>query len=757
MKNKISSAITGILLNRATFSNVPINNLSFVNYFYGNNGVGKSTIARLIESKKNLLWHPDKDESNYDVLVFNADFINNNFVGYDNLPGVFILGEENAEAIRRIEELTTEKELKIKARDADRARYKSVLEEESMAYEDFQDYCFTVTASLRKCFDQALDGKKQKKSLAEAILSEKSPKEHNIAELEQVYSVAFDENSTSYSELIPVSKSPDIQRRCEEILDKVIISSSDTVFSKFLKALNASDWVRSGHSHFSDKANGKCPYCQQKLPSDFEANIISCFDDQYQQNINILSRAKIDYQQETSLILTALKNNLNQSIPTYDMSLYKEKLSNLEHVYEINNQRLFEKGKEPSREFVFEKDEQLLIELNAIIADVNTIIKRNNQVVIEKRANKLRCKTEIMQHIAFLVADKVKEYKTGVSNLANQKRTIENRGKQLNAEINICALEIEKLNKHNVNTKFAIDNINKVIETSGFQGFKLREKQGDNNVYEVVREDGTVASNLSEGERNFIAFLYFYHLVRGSRNDSEFKDKIVVIDDPVSSMDSTALFLVSSIVREMVRVCLNNVEYYNDGENGDYIKQIFILTHNVYFYKEIVYGQVPKYESTSFYLIRKQGNVSDVKLCVRNSPDAPSALENFSPVQNSYSALWTELNEVTSSITIQNVMRRILEYYFMQLCGYDGNNVRDIVLGEKNRDKFIKKIEGQKPDMTEYHLAESLLAFITSSHGIMDGLNYVDDCEDVDAYRRVFKRIFEVLCQDQHYRMMIGK
>lgn len=746
-----------MLLNRATFSNVSINDLSFVNYFYGNNGVGKSTIARLIESRKNLFWNPDKDESNYDVLVFNTDFINKNFVGYDNLPGVFILGEEDAEAICRIEELTTEKELKVKTRDADRVRYKSVQEEESRVYEDFQDYCFTVTASLRKCFEKALDGKKQKKNLAEAILSEKTPKEHNLAELRQVYSVAFDENSTSYSELNAVSNSPDIQQRCEEILSKVIISTSDTSFSKFLKALNASDWVRSGHYHFSDKANGKCPYCQQKLPSDFEANIISCFDDQYQQDINALSSAKTAYLQETSRIQTALKNNLKQSTPAYDMSLYQEKLNNLERVYEINNQRLLEKGKEPSREFVFEKDEPLLIELNAIIANVNKIIKRNNQVVAEKRANKIRCKTEIMQHIAFLVADKVKEYRTSASNLGNQKRTIETGGRKLNAEISACDLEIQKLNKHNVNTKFAIDNINRVIETSGFQGFKLREKKEAINVYEVIREDGNVASNLSEGERNFIAFLYFYHLVRGSRNDSEFKDKIVVIDDPVSSMDSTALFLVSSIVREMVRVCLNNVEYYNDGGNGDYIKQMFILTHNVYFFKEIVYGQISKYESTSFYLIRKQGNVSDVKLCVRKSLEVPTEQENFSPVQNSYAALWTELNEVSSSVTVQNVMRRILEYYFMQLCGYDGNDVRDIVLGEKNRHKFIKQVEGQKPDMTEYHLAESLLAFISSSHGIMDGLHYVDDCEDVDAYRRVFKSIFEILGQDQHYRMMVGE
>lgn len=34
-------------------------------------------------------------------------------------------------------------------------------------------------------------------------------------------------------------------------------------------------------------------------------------------------------------------------------------------------------------------------------------------------------------------------------------------------------------------------------------------------VYEVIREDGSVVANLSEGEPNFTAFLCFYHLVRG--------------------------------------------------------------------------------------------------------------------------------------------------------------------------------------------------------------------------------------------------
>lgn len=277
-------------------------------------------------------------------------------------------------------------------------------------------------------------------------------------------------------------------------------------------------------------------------------------------------------------------------------------------------------------------------------------------------------------------------------------------------------------------------------------------------MYEVIREDGSIAENLSEGERNFIAFLYFYHQVRGSMSSEVLKEKIVVIDDPVSSMDSTALFLVSAIVREMINVCRNNTEYLNPKVPGDYIKQLFVLTHNVYFHREVTYQQVGYYNCTSFYMIRKNDNISTIKLCKRQSKEIPTEEENYNPVQNSYAALWDELRDIQSTIPALNVMRRILEYYFLQLCGYEGSDLREIVLEKpENRNKFIKQVEGEKPDMTDYQLASSLLAYINNPNGISDGLNYVEDCEDVDAYKRVFQMIFEALGQSQHYKMMTGK
>lgn len=544
------------------------------------------------------------------------------------------------------------------------------------------------------------------------------------------------------------------------MLDKVIVSSSDTPFARFLKALGstASDWVRDGHTHFSGSAGGKCPYCQQKLPANFENEIAATFDAQYQQDIRDLGQFQSTYGRETADIVRVLQTNTTDAMPSLDLRAYQEKLSLLESKFEVNRQRIAEKVKEPSKTVSLEDTDTLLLEIGAMIDGINKLIKANNDVIAAKKSSKEKCKTEIMQYLAFMLADEVTSYKDEVARLEKEIKEITERGTLLRKEISELTREISELNKHNANTEAAIDSINKILRDSGFQGFSIRAKDGVENVYEIVRENGTVAENLSEGERNFIAFLYFYHRVRGSMNSEELKEKIVVIDDPVSSMDSTALFIVSAIVREMINVCRNNTEYLNPQVPGDYIKQLFILTHNVYFHREVTYQQVGYYNCTSFYMIRKNDNVSTVKLCKRQNKEIPSEEENYNPVQNSYAALWDELRDLHSTIPALNVMRRILEYYFLQLCGYEGSDLRSIVLEKKeNREKFIKQVEGEKPDMTDYQLASSLLAYINNPNGISDGLNYVEDCEDAEAYKRVFQMIFDALGQSQHYKMMTGQ
>jgi len=316
--------------------------------------------------------------------------------------------------------------------------------------------------------------------------------------------------------------------------------------------------------------------------------------------------------------------------------------------------------------------------------------------------------------------------------------------------------------------------MNKMLRDSGFQGFSIQEHPIAKNQYQIVREDGTVAELLSEGERNFIAFLYFCNLVHGNgctrdrevmintegkeevlTDGRDMRDKIVVIDDPVSSMDSSALFIVSSLVRSMIAICRNNITLGEKVEKGDYIKQMFILTHNAYFHREVTVGQEKNYASVSFFLITKNDNKSTIKLCVTKNEEIPTEKRNYNPVQNSYAALWTEYNEVKSSITLKNVIRRILEYYFIQICGYDGHTLQDIIL-RKNRDKFVKVDETTgEEDTSELRTVASMIDYLTASNfGVNEGLHFIEDSTAPEIYKDLTKRIFEAMGQPQHYDMM---
>lgn len=351
MQRKVPSAITNIMLNRATFTDVPINELTFINFFYGNNGAGKSSIAHAIEENDGIVWADGKSADDFDVLVYNQDFINNNFVNYADLKGVFIFGEEDIEAKKKIAELSTEKRQASDARLTALDEHKKKTEGLTSALTQFQDTCFSKAADIRRRFEKCMDGKKQKKNFAEAVLGEVNPTDHDLTELEHLYDVAFDDTARTFPEFKKAGVTTYGNLPGKELLDKVIVSSSDTPFARFLKVLGntASDWVRDGHTHYADAAGGKCPYCQQKLPANFEDEIVATFDAQYQQDIRDLGQFQAVYARETAEIVRLLQANTSDVMASVDVQVYREKLALLGSSFEINRQRIAEKVKEPSK------------------------------------------------------------------------------------------------------------------------------------------------------------------------------------------------------------------------------------------------------------------------------------------------------------------------------------------------------------------------------------------------------------------------
>ncbi len=104
-EKKMQGAIKAIFLDDNTFHGVTINP-TLINYFYGKNGSGKSTIARLIRSKSGIT----PDISNFEVLVYDQDFIAKNIKEDAAMPGIFSLNEGNIEIQNKVAELNGERD-----------------------------------------------------------------------------------------------------------------------------------------------------------------------------------------------------------------------------------------------------------------------------------------------------------------------------------------------------------------------------------------------------------------------------------------------------------------------------------------------------------------------------------------------------------------------------------------------------------------------------------------------------------------------
>lgn len=272
----------------------------------------------------------------------------------------------------------------------------------------------------------------------------------------------------------------------------------------------------------------------------------------------------------------------------------------------------------------------------------------------------------------------------------------------------------------------AIDRINRMLKKSRFTGFSIQPSPTYPNYYEIQREDGSFEGNtLSEGEANFIAFLYYYQLVMGNSIEYNIEGpRILVIDDPMGSMDSNVMLIVSEMIEGLVE------EARKSRDNAS-IEQIFVLTHNRMFHKQVSTRQ--RRADTHYWMLGK-----------RNGKTYAKDFGKENPVRGEYARLWQELKEAQRGddrVGLQNAMRRIIEYYFVEIGGYSKHRLVP--------DHFAD-------DEEELIIVKSLFKWADEgSHSIDDEL-YAEAPEVMnERYMEVFKRLFEKLGQGEHYNMMM--
>ena len=766
MDRKIRTCIGRVQLNDKTYHQ-EVFYPTLVNVFYGSNGSGKSTIARKINAREGLTWET-YNSTDIMCMIFNEEYIRHNVVSYDNIPGVFTLSSEEADMREKLmSAIDNRKQVEKELSDAENIATK-IRGRKSFSDNEFYSKVWERTKTRREHdFPNTQDGFRNSKQKFFVELLNHTPAPINFEELRTAYTRVFNTEAMRYIHYADIDAST--FPTTTDIVKKSLISKSDTDFAQFIRHLGNLDWVKEGKEQYLH--DDMCPFCQSRIDKNkLIQNITACFDEQYQKDFEELKSFADDYAEAYMAIRDALILNKNNIFPISEIQRQNYQYYADMFIEKGQNNLVFleQKLKEPSSEpsYEFEDLSAYLQKLVRYTDEINSSINDYLQVsgLSDKKNIVLN---RVWSFMAYECQDLLNGYKQRKKQLDLEEKSnsdnlvsLEHRRAELNAEI-------ERLTAHTTSTKVVMKEINKTLRGLGFNGFYLQEKEDTPYAYELVRENENgekeIAQGLSEGERNFIAFLYFYHTITGSQNkDGNIDDKIVVIDDPVSSMDQQTMFYVATLTRKLIDICVNNVilrEYEAENMTEKYIKQFFCFTHNAIFFREITYNRIADYEYVSFFKIEKDKlNHSHIIETYEEADDVGHERLNVSPVQNYYESLWHVFKTTDSQDILMIVAHQILSHHFLQNDGYNAEDLRNILFSNENETEFLRKSENGGVDHTLYDIAVSMISmFGTGITGYNDGMSFSSSAYTLEQIREALSIIFEVMGRTSHYNLMMRK
>ena len=214
----------------------------------------------------------------------------------------------------------------------------------------------------------------------------------------------------------------------------------------------------------------------------------------------------------------------------------------------------------------------------------------------------------------------------------------------MTSEININTALIEENRKKTENIDEAIANIKNGLIDIGITDFTIEKYSEEEALYRLKREDSDedVFKTLSEGEKMVISFLYFIELCKGkSTAKTILNNKIVVIDDPISSLSHIYVFNIGRLI-------------HNEFLRSEEYDQLFILTHSLYFF----------YELTNTNHKERKESQKLFRLC-KNTESSYFEDMKYEDIQNDYQAYWHIIkDEKQAPALIANCMRNVIEYFF---------------------------------------------------------------------------------------------
>ncbi|MCW1360814.1 AAA family ATPase [Campylobacter jejuni] len=367
-----------------------------INLIYGLNGTGKTQISKFLANQEDENFKDCKIEglSNEKILVYNQDFIDENFYDTDKQKGIFTLSEENANAKQEIENLQKElMELKS-SQDENEKELKEKQEEIAKIENDFKESIWKIKLSYYedfKSFFKGIVGKKEDyfdfiNPKIEEVLSLGSINQNiNLEELKEQYKILTDATQVKLENINEISNIKFTNIENNLIFNEIIVGNQNSLIADLINKLGNEDWVKDGFDKYVLQDSQACPFCQKDtITQEFKSYLENYFDKTYENKIKEVKKLNDEYQNLFSnmpSIETFYRGDILDSKNLEFEKLYSQVKLKLEE----NIRKIQEKIKEPSKKIELEKTDEVFQNFNDYIKEIQQKIIDFNSKLNNKK------------------------------------------------------------------------------------------------------------------------------------------------------------------------------------------------------------------------------------------------------------------------------------------------------------------------------------------------------------------------------------
>ncbi len=510
---------------------------------------------------------------------------------------------------------------------------------------------------------------------------------------------------------------PDLNIVYSEVKELLYLDITSVPIDDLLADSVLSEWTRTGLRIHEDKHSGKCLFCLNDLGENRLQQLRAHFDKSFDDLMVKLDKAKVKLQNfvgELEKVSFPDETRLYDHLSTRYKEIELRMRAEIAKISEVYKGLLSEIETKQSNPFKLLSISTPIIKIDSsILVAFSAILQEHNEYATLIREHVRAAESRLHNHIIC----------TRIAHFRDLEKAVEEATKalQLEEQNNIVIKNaISVLERELKSHRPAVDALN--LDLKNYLGHSDLQLEVENTGYRLKR-NGQYANDLSEGEKTAFAFLYYLQTL--NQDGFDIKKSIIVVDDPVSSLDSNSLFYAFGFMRANIRDA----------------NQIFILTHNFQFFAMVRqwFRHIPKRDKvTKYYQMTR--NIIDGKRNAGLSPLDKLLMEKESEYHYLFSTLQARaaqpdgIYDLEHDYSYPNMARRLLEsflgfkypeeekfYRRIERTGFDPSKRLRI-------ERYVQAGSHEEAGIPESPFDASLLAETGSVMGdILDMIRHVDN------------------------------